>query len=118
VAQTDVLTAPVPAALKAKMRVRVAFDNELIGAQVWQYGIIRWVHAGQLLDINLDGGGGRGALCTPRHRWRCSARLRGLTRQRATSTERTRHPRDNARRACACRLGAGMWSDEPRSSRV
>ena len=64
-AQTDVLTAPVPAALKAKMRVRVAFDNELIGAQVWQYGIIRWVHAGQLLDINLDGGGGRGALCTP-----------------------------------------------------
>ena len=56
VPQTDVLTAPEPTALKVYNRVRVAFDNEHVGGQVWQYGIIRYVHAHQLLDINLDGG--------------------------------------------------------------
>ena len=56
VPQADVLTAPDPTALKEYHRVRVAFDNEHVGGQVWQYGIIRYVHAHQLLDINLDGG--------------------------------------------------------------
>ena len=31
-------------------------SNEHVGGQIWQYGIIRYVHATQLLDINLDGG--------------------------------------------------------------
>jgi len=56
VPQTDVLTAPEPTALKEYHRVRVAFDNEHVGGQVWQYGIIRYVHTQQLIDINLDGG--------------------------------------------------------------
>lgn len=35
--------------------VRVAFDSDLIGGQVWQYGRVQWVHARQLLNITYDG---------------------------------------------------------------
>ena len=54
VSQTDVLKAPEPTALKEYHRVRVAFDNEHVGGQVWQYGVVRYVHARQAQPPGLE----------------------------------------------------------------
>jgi hypothetical protein len=54
VSQTDVLKAPEPTALKEYHRVRIAFDNEHVGGQVWQYGVIRYVHVRQARPPRLE----------------------------------------------------------------
>ena len=54
VSQTDVLKAPEPTALKVYHRVRVAFDNEHVGGQVWQYGVVRYVHARQVQQLRIE----------------------------------------------------------------
>ena len=56
----DLLKAPRPASewnpkLKAGDWVRVAFDNDDIGGQVWQYGKVGYVYNDQLVDITYDG---------------------------------------------------------------
>ena len=56
VTQTDVLKAPEPTVLKVYHRVRVAFDNEYVGGQVWQYGVVRYVHARQVRRPTLERG--------------------------------------------------------------
>ena len=54
--RAQVMKAPPDTSLRIYHRVRVAHDSEDVGGQVWQYGVVRHVHAGQLLDINYDGG--------------------------------------------------------------
>ena len=49
------LKAPANTEFKVGDLVRVAHDSELIGGQVWQYGMVQWVHSKQLLNVVYDG---------------------------------------------------------------